>query len=147
MRAIVLTVLLGTTLAGCAPAHMTRAIEYSNSGNCNAAFREVINNESDPGLKAGLIGAIFIECKNDRATAIKYFTLSARYGIEGGRNGLMRLGAPVPYADLQSASSSSLDLLNAAVSGWNAGTAASRNNTVNCTSRRTPYGNVETECR
>ena len=87
-------------LTGCADlSYVDRAQQYSAAGNCRAAFAEVTANERDPGNRALINGVIYVDCVHDNATAIKYFTLAARYGRPVGEY-LIRLGAPMPAADL-----------------------------------------------
>lgn len=132
-------------VAGCGtPQYAKNVQQFSESGNCKAAFAEIQNNAREPGIRAALTGAVYGNCLNDRPKAIQYMTLSARYGNEGAREKLAELGYPVPRADLQSSSVGPLEVLNAAMAGYaNSPTRSSR--TVNCDTVR--LGNtLSTSC-
>ena len=147
--------LLILAMSGCAApsAHFTRAGAYMESGNCDAAIQVISSSvEERPGARAFYLGGIYHDCKHDNATAIRYMTLAARYGIASAQEALVSVGAPVPPADLARSNTSggvgALDLLNAAVQGWNEGRAQARTKTITCTSRKTVTGDgFETDCR
>jgi len=134
--------------------------KHGQNGNCSEALNDIEKNGAsiDPGQKAALIGVTYLECKKDRATAIKYLTLSARYGNAWSQEHLIALGASVPSADLAksnySGSSSSAEsnaglglyLFDAAIKGWNAGAQRSSNE-VDCTSIAYGKDYVRTNCR
>lgn len=152
INTVLISLFLALSVSGCGtPAWFDRSRAYSDAGNCDAALNEVYRNAGDPGKRALVIGAIYAECKRDKGTAIKYFTLAARYGEAPAPEFLVRLGAPVPPADLAradaSGDASALMMLNAAVQGYNAGRSSSPviSPMINCRSVRS--GNtVNTDC-
>jgi TPR repeat protein len=91
------------------------------------------------------LGVIANDCRNDRSTAISYYTLAARMGYQLARVNLAALGQPVPAPDLVRSSSSSdvgaaLLLLQAARPR-----PAQSSNTTNCTTRSIG-GTLHTQC-
>ena len=101
LKSICSTILIGH-LVGCGPpSYLARAQELANSGRCNEADAQIRNNESDPGRKAGILGAIAHDCHKDQELANRYLTLSARYGNPVAQDQLMRARQPVPPADLK----------------------------------------------
>lgn len=89
-------------LVGCGtPAYMTRIQTLNNSGQCAAAESEVNANEHEPGRRAMWLGGIAHDCRRDEQAAIRYFTLSARYGNSFAQEQLAKLNQPVPPADLK----------------------------------------------
>lgn len=103
----------------------------------------------------------------DKAVAIDWYTLAARYGQPVSQQNLMRLGAAIPPADLQpqqiqqqsgggeAALLGALHLLNSAAQGYSQGVEqaqqqraleAQRNESISCTSRQSG-NNVYTDCK
>jgi hypothetical protein len=96
-----LIVIVPLLLAACgSPTWVDAARQHSASGNCAAAVNDIRSEEPDPGLRATYIGAIYYDCYHDRATAIRYLTLGARYGIPPAREYLIQFNAPLPAEDL-----------------------------------------------
>ena len=127
---------------------------YMKTGNCQAAIDEIIANSGNPGQRATNLGSVYHGCVHDDKKAIQYFTLGARYGFPPAPENLIRLGAPVPTADLARQSvandASSLDALAIALHSYNESNEKARQNNnnktfINCTS--TKVGNsVDTSC-
>lgn len=92
-------------LAGCATsaAWEDLARQQMAAGQCNAARATVYANQADPGAQAGEIGAVFAECDRNMAEAVRFWTISARYGNGFAQQTLAKLGKPVPAPDLQQA--------------------------------------------
>ena len=87
-------------IAGCAAPWHRHAQQLVLTGQCQAARRAIEANENDPGMKAGWIAATFADCDKNMPEAIRWFTLSARYGNPVAQQSLAQLRQPVPPADL-----------------------------------------------
>jgi hypothetical protein len=87
--------------SGCASYNHEAAIAKANRGDCNGA-----DNELDKGVGAGDSRAIsskgwlYEYCYKNRGVAIDYYRLAARKGDDWARSQLVRLGQPIPSADL-----------------------------------------------
>ena len=103
MRLALLAPLLLTAACATAPAWDGQARALMAAGKCEDARRLVANNEPDPSMKFGFIGASFADCDRNMSEAVRYWTLSARYGNTWAQETLAKLGKPVPPADLQQA--------------------------------------------
>jgi hypothetical protein len=99
-----ITLLVGILLAvaACSGIEEARRVEaMSDSGKCEAADAEThrIANQ-DFGGAAYLYAEIAMNCRKDRATAMSYLNLSARYGNETAQQQLAKMRLPIPAADL-----------------------------------------------
>jgi hypothetical protein len=93
-------IFLLSSLIGCATSYEMRAQEYERRGDCQSAIREYQNSDMWMGARAYRIAAIYGGCAGDRANAIKWATLAARYENQRARDYLAQMGAPIPPADL-----------------------------------------------
>ena len=120
---------------------------YMASGNCDAAIRET-DSINLPGWRAVFVGMIYHDCKRDKPTAIRYWTLAARYGVPNAQEILVKMGQPVPTADLarNDSDADALNLLNAAIMGWNAGRTRNSNPSITCRSTRFDKDTSMTTC-
>lgn len=143
--------LLAALLAGCAT-HNQDGINALNRGDLSTAERLFSQGASqgDP-MSLNNLGVVY-ERRGDRAMAISYYTLSARWGVPLAAQNLARLGAPVPSPDLAMAR----DQRNAAQSAATADFIRAINppprplsppTDVSCTSYRTANNTVQTTCR
>lgn len=103
----VVALILPITLTGCAstPPQLERGRDAYKSGNYTTAWHEwqACANQGEPVCMAAL-GAGFEERRFPAADpmleAIRWYTLSARYGFGGAKHRLAVLGQPIPPADL-----------------------------------------------
>jgi hypothetical protein len=101
-RIWMIVVPLALALNGCSGIEEARRVEtMSASGKCEAADAETnrIANQ-DFGGAAYLHAEIAMNCRKDRATAMSFLNLSARYGNQTAQQQMAKLGVPIPAADL-----------------------------------------------
>lgn len=132
------------TLTGCAGQQGMDAI---NRGDLNSAERH-FTAAAQAGNKAAInnLGVVH-ERRGDRAQAVAHYTLAARWGDLTAQQNLVRLGEPVPLADLaaQRASQNAADTANTLMLMRALAPPPVIRPTVNCVSRR--MGNqVYTDC-
>jgi hypothetical protein len=100
--ALVLGAISAASLVACGPpSYMVRVKSLIGSGQCSAAESEVSQYESDPGSRATMLAGIADECYRDRKATIRYLNLAARYGHPVAQEALVKMGEPVPSADLK----------------------------------------------
>lgn len=68
------------TRGGVPKSQVDEVEQLANSGQCDAAFAATRRSDVDPGGMAEFYAGIYMDCLHDRVTAIRYLTLSARYG-------------------------------------------------------------------
>lgn len=100
-RALLCTLLVASCAA---PTWATRAKDFADRGQCDAARRSVTSGTQDLESRAAFFGGIYADCDRNRTEAVRWFTLAARYGNEPSRNALVKLGVPIPSPDLREAS-------------------------------------------
>ena len=137
--------LLSASLFGCSTSYELNADEYLRRGDCNSAVREYENSTMWMGERAYRIAAIYGGCAKDRANAIKWATLSARYDEQRARDYLVKLGAPIPSPDLYRNGTGSSNAVADGIKAFGDGLSESMK-TTKCTSR-VWAGSIETTCR
>jgi len=116
-------------LAGCVSDNDAARIaeREARAGHCDPAVAYADQHISDSGLRYYEHAYVDSHCLRNRAEMFGYLNLSARYGNMGAQKVLMKLGKPVPAADLRIAEEQAsearaatlLMLLGAVASGYN----------------------------
>lgn len=95
---------VSTYISGCDTTNYGRvAMDLGSAGKCDDAetvVRQHISSD-DPGRAALLLGVIAVQCHKNDDLGIRYWKLSARYGNPDAQDALLRIGQPVPAADLK----------------------------------------------
>lgn len=135
-------------LAGCAsaPSYRQQSAQLADQGDCAGARAAIERSGDSPGNKAYGIAGMYELCDRDRAKAVYYATISARYGVQAARDFLVRTGYRVPTADLASREPdypTGLEAFNQGLSEAQ----ANRKRSGRCDSVRNADGSVTTKCR
>jgi hypothetical protein len=97
-----LLVIASVALAGCSSfgpeklAALDRAIREGRCGDAAA-----IANQTDDKVKFNNIGVVAENCERNQVKARGYYEYGARLGEQNAINNLLRLGVPVPIADIK----------------------------------------------
>ena len=149
MHSLLVTIAV-LVLSGCAATSSERAYQALRANNLAAAeklYFEALN-DGDEGAWHNL-GVIY-DRQGQRAKAVQFLIMGARYGDQNAQRGLLQLGQPVPVADLKGRSTSDGGATAAAIilGGMAAGaqTRPPIQPAVRCETRRRAWGN-ETVCR
>lgn len=103
---------LVVALSGCAapaygPDKIARMNQAVSSGQCAEAYALV--NESNAGVKFFNLAYVAGNCERNMDKAINYLNYGARIGNQESINELLRLGRPVPVADIKHSSDAQRD--------------------------------------
>ena len=141
---------LALTLAGCATVSVEQLNAVIARGDCSGA-EAMIQPHAQRGDSTAVnnLGVVAENCRRDRATAVNYYTLSARMGNPTARMNLTRLGREVPAADLirQSSYDPAAMALGLRLLESGRTPAPPRSPSVNCTTTTNPHNNTsQTTC-